>query len=352
MHADDESASPWRWHADRAPWSRRVASAAEHWEPVIPLSCSPADVRAAIGRAAEADPDQLYDPRVAALTHHHLDGRATRDLNLLAWLAEVGDLDGQVVIDAPTWVWSRTGGAAIARGPHRLGTLTPSIAPASDLGAPWLDPWCTILGYAQADSVPASGQPEQHQEDVVRRGALVGLRAICMLREVAPDVADWLASYTKVLVLLDDTGQAARSASASDLPGLVFADAPAEIALLELLVHESAHHLLYLEETAAPLVDPDDGRRFTSPLRPDARPLRGILLAYHALAYICAFYAALASDDASAAAFDHADVARLGDKAHDAAAVLDDNRAALTDAGVRFVDTTSSVLRHADRMLR
>ena len=349
MAADDESVTPWRWHADRAPWSRRVAAAAEHWEPAIRLSCSASDVLAAIERAAEAGPDRLYDPRVIALTHHRDDGRASRELNLVTWLADRHELDGDVHLDAPEWLWSRDGGVPVAAGSHHLADLARRADAAPEtFPVPWLDPWCTILGYAHADSVPASGRSEPDQEEAVRHGALVALRAVCLLHERSPDLAQWLATYAKVLVYLDDGGRIARSASSADLPGIVFADATTEVALLELLVHESAHHLLYLEESASPLVDPNDDRRFESPLRADARPLRGILLAYHALAYICALYAELASSDIGRA-FDPADVASLRAKAEDAAATIDAASDGLTDAGARFVHTTTSVLRYADR---
>jgi HEXXH motif-containing protein len=49
--------------------------------------------------------------------------------------------------------------------------------------------------------------------------------------------------------------------------------------LLEVLVHESAHLLLYAFTQHEPLVLNDEAERYTSPLRTDPRPMEGI---YHA----------------------------------------------------------------------
>jgi HEXXH motif-containing protein len=69
---------------------------------------------------------------------------------------------------------------------------------------------------------------------------------------------------------------------------------------LESIVHESAHLHLYMALAQEPLIDPDHDGHYKSPLRPDPRPLRGILLAYHALAYIAALFADVSRlDDAS-----------------------------------------------------
>jgi len=59
---------------------------------------------------------------------------------------------------------------------------------------------------------------------------------------------------------------------------------------IELIVHESAHLYFFLAESNSKLLEYDNSTLYWSPLRHEKRPLHGIFLGYHALAYICAFY--------------------------------------------------------------
>ena len=343
----DIPTSPWQWFPDRGPWFEAIVDAAEAWKPAVATTCSPDDVARVVEDAAGASAQWLYHPCVSALTHHRQVGRGERDLALLGWLAANGGLEGEVELPEPRWCWSDAGGVLLDRGTHRLDAVAAAMVTDEALPELALDPWCTILGYAHPDTVPASEKPEDEQEALVRRDALVGLRALRLLRVLLPEVADWLMAYAKILVFLDGGETVSRSSSAAELPGIVFADAVSELALLEVLVHEAAHHLLYLEEIRGPLVDPSDSRRFTSPLRPDPRPLRGILLAYHALAFICAFYADLERASAEGNVADATDLANLHAKAGEAEATLDAASSALTGQGVLFVESTKNVMRHA-----
>jgi hypothetical protein len=338
------SAPPWRWFPDRGPWLAKLVDAAAAWRPAVTTSCSPDAVARMVDDAEGAQ--WLYHPCVSALTHRYHAGRYERDLALLGWLAANGGLEGEVVLAEPMWCWSNAGGVVLDQGTHRLDSVAAVMVTDDALPEVGLDPWCTILGYAHPGTVPASEMAEDEQEALVHRNTLVGLRALRLLRVLLPEVADWLTAYVKILVFLDGGGTVSRSSSAAELPGIVFADAVSELALLEVLVHEAAHHLLYLEEVRGPLVDPLDNRRFVSPLRPDPRPLRGILLAYHALAFICAFYADLEHASADGNVTDATDLANLRAKAGEAEATIDAASSALTDQGKLFVQSTKNVTRH------
>jgi HEXXH motif-containing protein len=110
------------------------------------------------------------------------------------------------------------------------------------------------------------------------------------------------------------------------------------------LVHETAHHLLYVTEAAGPLIDPEEGRLFTSPLRHDPRPLRGILLAYHALAFICAFYSDLEQSLIGKEIIDRTDVANLQRLTYEAESTLLSASSSLTSQGAIFFDRTREIV--------
>jgi HEXXH motif-containing protein len=120
--------------------------------------------------------------------------------------------------------------------------------------------------------------------------------------------------------------------------------------VLEALVHESAHHHLCLAEMESLLVDPKHDGTYPSPLRPEPRPLRGILLAYHALAYICALYV-----EARACGFIPRDAYRseaddLQSKLDAAESTLCSSRQFLTESGDQFFSETMNVAAHGRRM--
>jgi HEXXH motif-containing protein len=140
---------------------------------------------------------------------------------------------------------------------------------------------------------------------------------------------------------------AARSSHDPDIPGLIEADisrGPAQT--VELIVHETAHHHLRMAQAAGDLVDPAHTGTYRSPLRVEPRPLMGILLAYHALAYICVALATAARAGIVDPEVEEAVVADLGRRRDDAREVLHGAGAHLTDAGVDFVRRTDGVVDH------
>ena len=88
-----------------------------------------------------------------------------------------------------------------------------------------------------------------------------------------------------------ETAGAWSSGSQPEIPGLIQLTGLTGPALaLEALVHEAAHHHFTMHEANGPFVDPEHRDLYHSPLRSDARPLRNVLLAVHALRHMVAFY--------------------------------------------------------------
>jgi HEXXH motif-containing protein len=87
--------------------------------------------------------------------------------------------------------------------------------------------------------------------------------------------------------------------------------------------------------------------RFPSPLKAKARPLRGVMLAYHALAYITALYDALERAGVTSDRRGLADeLARLRAAADAAEATCLKARHLLTAHGRHFLDQTYEGVRH------
>jgi HEXXH motif-containing protein len=92
------------------------------------------------------------------------------------------------------------------------------------------------------------------------------------------------------------------------------------------------------------MIAPDHAdRRFPSPLKPEPRPLRGVMLAYHALAYITELYDAVRELDviADEEAFE-LQLVELRTAAMDAEATCMSARPFLTERGQQFLDHTAN----------
>lgn len=114
-----------------------------------------------------------------------------------------------------------------------------------------------------------------------------------IIEQKLPNIMRWLrGNLSLCFPIVKAQDRRVKSSSNVRIPGGVFLqlNTPTHI-IGESLVHETAHLYLYREERLSPLVQPGHKGVYQSELRPEPRPLRGILMAYHALAYMCAYYA-------------------------------------------------------------
>lgn len=103
------------------------------------------------------------------------------------------------------------------------------------------------------------------------------------LEDVLPELAAEIHAMVRQLILISIPDSGNRlifdGGSSPMLWGGMFINAARKrspLELLEVLVHESAHLLLYAFTQHEPLVLNDEAERYTSPLRTDPRPMEGI----------------------------------------------------------------------------
>jgi HEXXH motif-containing protein len=295
----------------------------------------------------------LYHPCATALTSVVGDARLQRDFQMAVWTAShsKGIPLGAVNAPRPLWAWAPDGGRQVTPGRHDLEELSARLEGASSPATLALDVWCDSMGVPQRHSWAADPPTTPEAGDRLKEDILSFLRSVALADALLRRCMTWVTAVTSVAVPLRSVSpDQFRSVSSPDLPGVVALDLkPTAIVILEALVHESAHHYLYLCEAEAPLVDPAHEGKYRSPLRPEPRPLRGILLAYHALSFIGVLYA-----DAEASGFltedeYQADRAQLQTMLDDAEATLFTHRRHLSPSGNTFLDATAEVAIHGRR---
>jgi HEXXH motif-containing protein len=111
--------------------------------------------------------------------------------------------------------------------------------------------------------------------------------ALGMLDRHAPQYHRWVTRAVRYVVPLTPVPGVQISSSTEETPATVSLTArPHAAELAETLVHESAHQYLHMLARLGPLDDGSDPTLYYSPLKGTGRPVRGILVAYHAVGNI------------------------------------------------------------------
>jgi len=343
--------SPWAWRPSRTSWFEILSQRAAQWQPAPELGLDAAPLVECLVAAAKKEADWLHHPSVTSLTSDNREeGRVQQDFQLAIWTAaNARVLTGKIVAPEQLWAWSRSGGFQVRAGVHDLRSLGSAVA---EDEWPWpiaVDVWCRSIGLPSeqswAETPPSTPDDEKRLQYEIR----MLLRALTAAKRNLPECVAWMTSMTQVVVPLRRVSEThTQSASSRQHPGLVYITLKDEVQILEALTHETAHQHLFMAEVDGPLVDPTDSGTYSSPLREDARPLLGVLLAYHALAYICAFYVdAVRSDLNPRSRFsEELRAARL--KVLDAEGTLESNSRALTESGRQFFELTRQVVSYSE----
>jgi HEXXH motif-containing protein len=84
------------------------------------------------------------------------------------------------------------------------------------------------------------------------------------------------------------------SASVQEAIGMIYLSLhPNPMTMAEAVIHEVSHNKLAALFELDPVLENASDERYTSPVRPDARPLHGVLLAVHAFLPVAALYAVM-----------------------------------------------------------
>jgi hypothetical protein len=305
------SGAAWNWRPSPAAWFERFRLHLKNWNPSPELKLDAGRLRQQLDLAAACGEPWLFHPCMSPITMPETQ-RLQSDFQLVVWASHHSEVPlGQVQVPIQLGCWRPGDGTAmVSPGSYELAGLVENVREPSTLSeidpGIELDIWAGTLGGAFPLGIgyPASWcwATSPHLDDVaeqqLKRSTILFLKAALYLRQVLPECAAWAASVTKVVVpLRREPDGALKSGTLATLPGIVFIELSGTVPqTLEALVHESAHLHFIVAEAQAPLVDPEHQGRYSSTLRKDPRPLRGIFLAYHALAHMCALYARLQRD--------------------------------------------------------
>lgn len=349
------SSTAWDWQPDKGAWFQNIRVLADHLHVPPELDVDPTALRAAVKAAADADAEAewLYHPAVSPLSRPRVGHRQamTGMLHLAVWMAAHGANLGQVTVPIGFHLWTPQGVVALVKGRQSLARLGSVMLGDVDGPAISVDLFDIILGLDGQPGVEKVGHKSPFSNESISEYFI----ALSFLERSFSSIFDWVKNVARMVVPFRPISSTTdfRSASDPEIAGLIRLDFGCGLLLtLEALVHESAHNYFYLTEAKRAIVAANHGhRRFLSPLKTRPRPLRGVMLAYHALAYIVLLYDAL---DQFGAVTNRSDFrlqyARLWAAAADAEATCMAARSFLTESGREFLDHTSNrVFRHASR---
>lgn len=288
----DLSSNPWAWCPCSGRWYNSFKLMVSKWSPEPSLRLTTESLREILQRSADSEEDWLLNPSTNAITLGGNENKSQRDVQLAFWTAVNSRLDlGKVHIRKRTWVWTPGGGLQIEKGTHELlGLAERAWKQKYDLPVA-IDPWAQSIGVSY-HQLWKDVQPLNQEEQANLNSDLnTMMRGLCATSDCLPECLSWVTSRTKIVIPIRRLSHDhSRSSSSADLHGAVFLTIHDYVQAVEALVHESAHQHLFMAETHGALVNPNHSGLYSSPLRKDPRPLRGVLLACHALAYMGAFY--------------------------------------------------------------
>jgi HEXXH motif-containing protein len=113
------------------------------------------------------------------------------------------------------------------------------------------------------------------------------------VHEVVPDLGEEHANVLVGVVPVGTHAEVSYSASYQEAPGLVYLSLhPISVTLSEALIHEVQHSKLNLLSWTDPVLE-NHGELYRSPVRPDPRPLWGVMLAVHAFLPVARMHRAM-----------------------------------------------------------
>ncbi|MEU2249083.1 HEXXH motif-containing putative peptide modification protein [Streptomyces sp. NPDC019224] len=183
-------------------------------------------------------------------------------------------------------------------GEPRLGNVLrvqrPIIA-GTDIEIDNTDPWIPRHFASMNSHEPEPGYPRSDLtvRDVSQEDIAYISQAFALIQDVWPQLASEIRTYTRMCVPY--ASEFHSSFTEAIFMGAVFlseAARPFDAVhyTAEHLLHETSHLRLMLLLELDPLVTVAEGATFNSPVRKDARPLWGMLMAVHAFARITAFH--------------------------------------------------------------
>ena len=336
--------TPWDWCPPRSAWLNSLRPAAERWLPQPILDLDVRRLREFLLAAIDRKEDWLYHPCAVALVDRTIGG-LRKDVQLSVWAASHCEAAlGSINIPEPLQCWAPAGSKIIPSGVQQLAAISYGPAPLRMS----IDPYSLSLGEVASESWGALSDVSAPEMTTIKGQIRSFLSAVGGLESLHPACSRWLCQGVRVAIPLNNKGEdRVRSWSSRTHPGAVHVNICAnELFLLEALVHESAHCHLYLQEAFGPLINADEAGMYTSPLRCDPRPLRGILLAYHALAHICAFYSDALARGLGDPSLAMNELRRSRDKLFQAERIIGESESRFTELGKEFVRKTDIVAQY------
>jgi len=148
----------------------------------------------------------------------------------------------------------------------------------------------TLADRAKALSVNATTTVPLSTVGAEKLGARCG-DALTLVSRYAPAFTSWIERVLRVIVPRSTGDGTLFSGSASDAPGIVELSFDTRlVSIAEALVHESTHQYLHVATRVARVDDGSDPTLYYSPVKRTGRPVRAILVAYHAFANVVLFY--------------------------------------------------------------
>ncbi|NJK33450.1 MAG: hypothetical protein HC927_14180, partial [Deltaproteobacteria bacterium] len=144
--------------------------------------------------------------------------------------------------------------------------------------------------HKQGNAIDLGGHPASEWTEVLTD-------ALALIERYMPDLRREIDLYLRLVVPVGFDERTHLSASYQEVIGTVYMTLhPQRMTMVEALIHEFQHNKLHALLELDPLLDNAFAPLYASPVRPDPRPLQGVLLAVHAFQPVARLYQLMRED--------------------------------------------------------
>jgi hypothetical protein len=325
---------PWTWRPEKVGWYSQVAAALDYdlaWQRVD------SSIQMIVRDELASGSDLMYMPFVN-ISYCDRKTAIRRALQTIIWLigqsgAKVHNLFSSLNMPESMVIWTPKGPRFLTTSDFRMINITELFDRSVNTLSLDHNAWSVVT----SESVATGKQVELSKtlDDAF-------LQRFDLLRSILPSCAEWILGVVRVVIPCRSGSGRHTCSSDPRFPGVVWLDIRDKDFVLEGLVHEAAHKYFDLAECNAALTVQSD-QLFASPLRTEPRSFRSIVIAYHALAFIAAFYREMQRSEIISQRRVRSELADTLWRLRQASRTLKSGEHLLTEAGREFLAHTEIV---------
>lgn len=354
IHENKVCYAPWDWMPSKSFWFAKILKFLDQYNPHPDLQLDVEKFRNNLQIVTSKQEEWFYHPFVEGILNRDLSKgnnlKLKSDMSLAIYLSQNRPVNlGHIQVPETFFLWSNHGGVKIEAGKYDVETLGQKVDLKFNSSQIFLDACCHSIGKPVQESWFWRDLQDENQSHLLSHDIENFYTMVSQLQIFFPHWFQWIKNVVRIVVPLARFKVPAMSSfTFENGPGYVCMDLFAEqMMLLKILIHETAHLYFHISECAGTFIDPDHQDLYWSPLKRTSRPLRNVLLAYHAMVFMAAFLKEALKAPIEKSLNFNSSYHKLIEDTRNTRENIDAQKRHFTDLGLVFLEKTHNVFDFA-----